>query len=234
MALIQFVRNYDDLSTDRGYQFKFYCDKCGNGHMSRFQASTLGTAGSLLRAAGDFLGGWAGSAGNSAYEIQRAVGGPAHDSALEKATSEGKQYFHLCSRCGRWVCPEVCWNVNAGQCEGCAPDYHEELASAHAQAKAGAAREQLYEKARGVDYVAEIDMSVEAHIKAPGSRPEALTTPLPCLSCGADVRKAKFCPECGTPIAPPPLTCVGCGHQPEGSPKFCPECGAKMSVVSSG
>jgi hypothetical protein len=50
MAMIQFVRNYDDLSTDRGYQFKFYCDKCGNGYMSRFQPSVIGTAGSLLRA----------------------------------------------------------------------------------------------------------------------------------------------------------------------------------------
>ena len=45
MGLIQFVQNYDDLSTDRGYQFKFYCDRCGNGHMSRFEASVVGTAG---------------------------------------------------------------------------------------------------------------------------------------------------------------------------------------------
>jgi len=29
MALIQFVQNYQDLSTDRGFQFKFHCDKCG-------------------------------------------------------------------------------------------------------------------------------------------------------------------------------------------------------------
>jgi hypothetical protein len=69
MALIKFVRNYDDLSTERGYQFKFHCDKCGNGYMSTFETSTIGTAGSLLRAAGDLFGGWASSAGNSAYEI---------------------------------------------------------------------------------------------------------------------------------------------------------------------
>jgi hypothetical protein len=70
MALIQFVQNYDDLSTDRGHQFKFYCDRCGNGHMSRFKPSVVGTAGSLLRAAGDLFGGVLGSAGHSAYEIQ--------------------------------------------------------------------------------------------------------------------------------------------------------------------
>ena len=55
MPMIQFVNNYDDLSTDRGFQFKFHCDKCGNGFMSRFQMSTIGTAGSLLRAASSFL-----------------------------------------------------------------------------------------------------------------------------------------------------------------------------------
>jgi hypothetical protein len=231
MALVQFVRNYEDLSTDRGFQFKFYCDKCGNGYLSRFQASTLGTAGSLLRAAGDLFGGWASSAGNSAYEMQRAVGGKAHDDALEKAVAEGKEHFHQCSRCGRWVCPEVCWNAQAGQCEECAPDYSEELAASHAQAKADAAREQLNERARQTDYASQIDMSADAYVKAPPPAAQqtdaAATGPL-CASCGAGVGKAKFCPECGTPTQKPKPTCASCGHQPEGTPKFCPECGTKM------
>ncbi len=231
MAMIQFVNNYEDLSTDRGFQFKFYCDKCGNGFMSRFQPSALGTAGSLLRAAGDLFGGWASSAGNSAYEIQRSVGGKAHDEALQKAITEGKEHFHQCSRCGKWVCPEVCWNAQAGQCEDCAPDYQEELASAHAHAKADATREQLNEKARATDYVSKIDMSVGAFAKAPTPAEQQSAAAPKCTSCGSDVGKAKFCPECGLPTAPPRPTCNGCGHQPEGTPKFCPECGAKMSVV---
>ena len=231
MAMIQFVNNYDDLSTDRGYQFKFYCDKCGNGFMSRFQPSTIGTAGSLLRAAGDLFGGWASSAGNSAYELQRSVGGKAHDEALEKAVAEGKAHFHQCSRCGKWVCPEACWNAQAGQCEACAPDYQEELASSHAHAKAEVAREQLYEKARSTDYASKIDMSAGASVKAPTPAAQQQAAAPKCTSCNADVGKAKFCPECGTPTAPQRPTCLGCGHQPEGTPKFCPECGAKMSVV---
>lgn len=231
MGMIQFVSNYDDLSTDKGYQFKFNCDKCGNGYMSRFQPSVTGTAGSLLRAAGDVFGGWLSSAGNSAYEIQRAVGGKAHDEALQSAIEEGKTHFHQCSRCGKWVCPEVCWNAAAGQCEGCAPDYHEELASSHAHAKAGAAREQLDEKARAIDYVSGIDMSANASVQAPSPAQQQATSATPkCGGCSAEVGKAKFCPECGTPTAPPRPTCTGCGHQPEGSPKFCPECGSKMSV----
>ncbi|MDT5156452.1 MAG: hypothetical protein QOH51_809 [Acidobacteriota bacterium] len=237
MSMIQFVNNHDDLSTDKGYQFKFYCDKCGNGYMSRFQPSLTGTGGSLLRAAGDLFGGWLSSAGNSAYEIQRAVGGKAHDEALQKAVEEGRTHFHQCSRCGRWVCPEVCWNAAAGQCEGCAPDYGEELASSHAQAKAEAAREQLQEKARQTDYVSGIDMSAGASVKAPTPAQQQQTSATVaaaanCSACGVEVGKAKFCPECGAPTAPPRLTCTGCGHQPEGSPTFCPECGGKMSVTS--
>lgn len=49
-----------------------------------------------------------------------------------------------------------------------------------------------------------------------------------CVNCGAEVGKAKFCPECGTPTAPRRLTCGACGHLPEAKPKFCPECGEKM------
>ena len=88
--MIKFTANYDDLSTDRGYQFKFHCDKCGNGYMSRFQPSLTGTAGGLLRAAGDLFGGVFSNAGNSAYEIQRATGGKAHDTALEIVTDMGR------------------------------------------------------------------------------------------------------------------------------------------------
>ena len=42
MSRIEFTGNYEDLSTDRGYQFKFYCEKCHNGYMSSFKASKLG------------------------------------------------------------------------------------------------------------------------------------------------------------------------------------------------
>ncbi|MDT7542455.1 MAG: hypothetical protein QOE33_2359 [Acidobacteriota bacterium] len=50
-----------------------------------------------------------------------------------------------------------------------------------------------------------------------------------CASCGAQVGKAKFCPECGTPVSPVRPTCYSCGHEPEAATKFCPECGSKMT-----
>jgi hypothetical protein len=225
--MIQFVANYEDLSTDRGYQFKFHCDKCGNGFMSQFDPSIIGTAGGLLRAASNFLGGWAGSAGDSAYDIQRAVGGKAHDAALEKAVLEGKRHFHQCSRCGKWVCPEVCWNEAAGQCEECAPKFEEEIASAHAHAKADAARQQLVEKAAQTDYVGNIDMKSGSVMSSTGGR--APLKPAFCSECGAQVGQAKFCPECGVAVKPKKAACPGCGFEPPNPVKFCPECGGKMA-----
>ena len=226
--MIQFVSNYEDLSTDKGYQFKFNCDKCGNGYMSRFQTSTLGVANSLLNAASNLLG-WGYGAGNSAYEIQRAVGGPAHDSAMKAAVEEGKQHFHQCSRCGKWVCPDVCWNEAANQCEECAPDFKEETASAHAQAKAEAMRQQMIEKAQSTDYVAGIDMRANSTAASPNAvKPGKQQPANSCTSCGHEVGNAKSCPECGTPARAAKPACSGCGFEPETPTKFCPECGGKM------
>ncbi len=55
--MIQFTRNYADRSNDSGFQFEFQCDKCGNGHMSRFITNTIGMAAGFLKAAGSFFGG---------------------------------------------------------------------------------------------------------------------------------------------------------------------------------
>lgn len=211
--MIQFVANYDDLSTDRGYQFRFHCDKCGNGHMSAYEASALGTTASLLRAAGNLFGGILGSAGNSAFEVQRAVGSTGHDAALRKAVEQGKQYFHQCSRCGRWVCPDVCWNAKAGLCEGCAPDEQEELAAQKAQAAA----EQIVQKTRQQDYTSDLDFSKGGMVA--------------CEKCGARMSAGtKFCGECGAAnaaAAAKPKFCTGCGAKIEAGAKFCPECGGK-------
>lgn len=211
--MIQFVKNYDDLSTDRGFQFRFNCDKCGNGYLSPYEASTLGTAAGLLRAAGDLFGGVFSSAGNSAYDIQRAIGGKTHDDALKRAVESGRQHFKQCTRCGQWVCPEVCWNGKAGLCEACAPDEQEELAAQKAQATA----EQIHEATRAENYVSDLDFSKSGMIE--------------CSKCGAKMTSnTKFCGECGTPTAaaqPKTRFCTECGAKMEAGAKFCQGCGAK-------
>ena len=214
MAMIQFVANYDDLSTDRGYQFRFHCDKCGNGFMSRFETSITNAAGGLLRAAGNIFGGVLGRVGDSAYEIQRAVGGKAHDEALDRAVQEGKKHFHQCSRCGKWVCPEVCWNAERSLCEGCAPDEREEIAAAQAQATS----EQIRAKARETNLAGHVDMTTKA----------TAGTPV-CAQCGAKSKGGKFCAECGAPLVAK-IQCSRCGVQNEPGALFCPECGNKMTL----
>ena len=210
MALIQFVENYDDLSTDRGFQFKFYCDKCGNGHVSGFQPSVVGTVGGLLRAAGDIFGGVLGQAGHGAYEIQRAVGGKAHDDALAAAVTEVKPNFTQCVRCGHWVCNEVCWNPKRGLCTECGPKTEVEIA--HAQS--AAQLEQIQEKVRAKDQTRDLDLDTQMVARCP--------------KCKAETAGAKFCPECGASLAPKDA-CADCGAKLAPKAKFCPECGAKRA-----
>ena len=116
MVAIRFTGNYEDLSTDRGYQFKFFCEKCNNGYMSTFKTSTMGVLGSAARVAGNLFGGVFGSVADSSYEVQRAVGGSAHDSALKAAVEEISPIFTQCTRCGHWVCEPICWHKKAGLC----------------------------------------------------------------------------------------------------------------------
>ena len=208
MVAIRFTGNYEDLSTDRGFQFKFYCEKCHNGYMSTFKTSTIGMLGSAARAASSLFGGFLGNVADSSYEVQRAVGGPAHDSALKKAVDEIAPIFKQCSRCGNWVCEPICWNKKAGLCENCAPDLDEEMAAAQAEA----AREQIQTKARETDWTKQRDVS-----RVSGAV---------CPTCGAKTQGGKFCVDCGTPLNAK-KKCGGCGHEIEGAPKFCPECGEK-------
>ena len=49
MSTQPFTRNYRDHSNDTGFQFEFFCDKCGNGHRSSYQTSGMGFAASMLR-----------------------------------------------------------------------------------------------------------------------------------------------------------------------------------------
>ncbi len=206
MSAIQFTRNYDDLSTDKGFQFKFYCDKCHNGFVSEYETNVIGVAGSLLNAAGNIFGGVLGRAGSSAYEINRAIGGKAHDDALRKAVEEMKPKFRHCSRCGKWVCPDACWNEERQLCEECAPDLREEAAAIQAQV----AREQLWDKARKVDLTKDVDLQRDAVGLCP--------------KCGAHAGTAKFCPDCGAELSPK-SKCGKCGTEMERKARFCPECG---------
>lgn len=209
MAAIQFTKNHRDHSTDRGYQFEFFCDRCGNGFVSEFRSSAVGLATGALKAAGDILGGIFGQASRGSYEVERMVRGPAHDKAFRDAIDEIKPNFRQCPKCSAWVCATTCWNQKRGLCYNCAPNVETELAAAQAQATV----DQLKHKVQNLDLTKDIDITSEA---------AAL-----CPSCGARTQGAKFCPECGKPLRPKD-ECPRCGTKTEAGTKFCPECGNKL------
>ncbi len=210
MPLIQFTRNHEDLSTDRGYQFKFFCDKCGNGYETKFQTSAIGVAGSALQSLGSFFGGVLGRASYSAESLRRLAQGKGHDDAFEKAVAEAKGHFKQCSRCGKWVCPEVCWNAKRGLCEECAPDLQQETAAAQAAAQV----DQMKQKVAAADLLKGVDVTSEARTRCP--------------QCDAELKSnAKFCPECGTKLQQE-TKCPSCGASFAAGAKFCPECGGKL------
>jgi hypothetical protein len=210
MALIQFTRNHNDHSTDKGFQFEFLCDRCHNGFMTEFKPSAAGFAGSALRAAGGLFGGILGQAGSTAYEIERMVRGPGHDKAFREAVEETKPSFSQCPKCTHWVCKATCWNDKRSLCYECAPDIATEIAAAQAQTTV----EQMKEKVHAQDLTKGLDVTSEA---------AAL-----CPSCGARTQGAKFCPDCGKPLRPK-NECTRCGTKFEAGTKFCPECGNKTA-----
>jgi Double zinc ribbon/Prokaryotic RING finger family 2 len=213
VALTQFTRNYTDRSSDKGYQFEFYCDKCGTGLRSSFQANKLGVAAGLLRAASSLFGGALGGAAQSADYVKDALRGEGWDSAFKSAIDEAKPRFRQCTRCGKWVCPEVCWNESRTLCKVCAPELAEEGAVLQARLEA----EQLGQKMRAPEPAVQADAPGRAHATCPH------------CSVAVDAA-AKFCPECGKSLAVAPA-CGKCGAKFTGAGKFCPECGEARRAI---
>ena len=207
MALIQFTRNYNDHSTDQGFQFEFYCDRCGNGYRTQFQPSATGSISSALDAASNLLGGLFSSAANAAHSVHSAAWEKARDAAYATAVEEAKPNFKKCKRCGKWV-DDDCWNPQRGLCKDCAPDLQEEYSSVQVEASVQRAREKAYN-----------EVEVQADFKQ--------TVAGTCPNCGAKLTGGKFCPECGKPVAAKKF-CTECGKEIAPGVKFCPECGAKQ------
>lgn len=212
MGSTAFTRNYSDHSNDTGYQFEFHCDKCGNGYRSSFQASALGVGAKIAKGLGSLFGGSLWSAGNAAEHMKDGLRGKAWDDAFKRAIDEIRPKFHQCTRCGQWVCPDVCWNEARNLCEGCAPDLAEEAASHQAHI----ASEQIAQKMRETDLVGNIDVKADMISQCP--------------HCKARVQPGKkFCAGCGKPIgaaAAKKQFCTGCGAEMAAGAKFCGDCGA--------
>lgn len=208
--MVPFTDNYQDRSSEYGYQFEFFCERCGNGHASSFQKSAAGMGGGLLRAASSFFAGTLGRGASTVEQMADMARGSGRDAALRKAVDEMRPHFHQCHRCGNWVCRDVCWNDASGLCASCSPKIEQELGALQATERV----RQLQEKLTTVDLVESIDVTRDVVARCP--------------SCLAETHGAKFCPECGVSIAPKHI-CGACGTEARAGTKFCPECGTPMT-----
>ena len=173
-GMIFFTDNYQDRSTNDGYQFEFYCRRCGNGYSSSFQHSVTGFGGRLLRLGGDLVGGAVGERaqqlGWDAEWMRDGVRGSTRDKALARAVEEMKPFFHQCHRCGQWVCEQVCWNGQRGLCTTCAPKLDQEIAGMQAAAQVNQLNDNLTAAhytgliASGVFLLTAVGGIVEAHL----------------------------------------------------------------------
>lgn len=220
--LHSFTRNHNDLSTDAGFQFEFFCDCCGNGVKSTFIPSTTygkkqknQRLGGLSSAIGGLIGGVGGDIGHAIQRGSDFIGNrfegespqwrKEYEAAFDEAQAEVRPEFRKCPSCNQWVCAD-CWNEEEGLCTACAP----REASYVAKARNEAMR-------RNIDEAAE--NSVVWHGKI-----ETRTTI--CPSCGKPAGQGKFCNECGAPLGT--QRCPNCGAQVALGLKFCGECGSPM------
>jgi hypothetical protein len=209
---INFVRNYSDHSNDRGFQFEFYCDRCGSGTRTRFEGTVTGAVSGILDTASSLFGGFLGSAATVGDRVKSASWQRSHDDAFEKAVKEVTPEFIQCPRCSTWVCRKSCWNTKKGLCKNCAPDLGVEMAAAQASKSV----EEVWAHAA----MAEEDKKLGEEEWRKGVRAT-------CPKCEAPLsNNVKFCPECGEKIQS--AHCTNCGTKLVEGAKFCGDCGQKV------
>jgi len=208
MDLIKFVRNYSDESTERGFQFEFFCDRCGTGYRTPFVASATGLASEALDVASGLLGGVFGKVADVGDRVHSAAWEKTHDKVFAQAVERAKPNFRQCPRCSSWVCAEQCWNQTRGLCKECAPDVAAEISAMQVQATIEEAREVAHAATSERVTAQAFDEVVKAA----------------CPKCGAPAGGGKFCAQCGAPLAADKF-CTECGGKIPLEAKFCPECG---------
>ena len=209
---LEFSKNYNDLSTNRGFQFEFFCDRCSNGFRTQFKSFNLGALSGAMETASSFLG-FLGKAADVSERISSASHERAHDEAFLEAAKELRPEFMQCPRCSQWVCKKSCWNNKKGLCKECAPDLGVEMSAA--------------QSSRSVEEVwAHAAMAEEDKKLATENWRETIRAS--CPQCNAPLAtNAKFCPDCGTKLKGAEH-CTECGSKLQPGAKFCADCGNKV------
>lgn len=217
-----FTRNYDDNSTEAGFQFTFYCDICHDGFKSTFIPSEnykksaglkklsrgAGILGNLVGGAVNDLGWAAERSGHvlaERFEERTPEWRQEYERAFNIAQREAQAHFHRCHGCNRWVC-NSCYNEAEGLCTDCAP------------------REDIYvAKAKSEAMKRNIDMAAETARVWKGKLESKVTV---CPSCGKPAGSGKFCSHCGASMEM--SFCPNCGQKQPPGANFCNKCGQKL------
>lgn len=251
--LKSFTRNYEDNSTEAGFQFTFYCDLCNDGYRSSFVESETYKKGKSLRGLtrgasllGSLVGGkigelgWAAERGGNVlserFEERSPEWQKEHEQAFIHAQNEAQGHFHRCHSCRNYVC-DSCYNEDEGLCTDCAPRQEIYVAKARAEAMR-----------RNIDEAGESATvwkgEIESKITVCPSCGKPAGNGKFCNNCGASMEMkvcpqcgaknaltVKFCNNCGNNLsapAPVPGKCPSCGTQNAPGTKFCGECGSKL------
>jgi membrane protease subunit (stomatin/prohibitin family) len=211
---IEFVRNYNDLSTDRGFQYEFMCDRCGSGFRTGFKASATGMVNEALDAASGLLGGIFGRAAQLGDRVHNVAWERAHDAAFREAVEEIKPDFVQCPRCSKWVCRNSCWNEKKGLCKECAPDVGVEMAAAQASRTV----EEVWAHAQVAeeDLPSKVDWREGVRATCPKCEEPLEGDVKFCPKCGAEIKAKKHCTQCGAKLAAAAKFCGECGTKAEG------------------
>jgi len=222
-----FTRNYEDNSTDAGFQFTFNCDHCRDGFKSSFIESDTYKKGKGLRGLtqglgflGDLVGGRLQELSNVAergesvlserFEGQSPAWQKEHEEAFVRAQNEAQKSFHRCNSCFSYVC-DSCYNEDEGLCVGCAP--RQEIAVAKARADA---------MKRNIEAAGQDATVWQGAI-------ESKTTV--CPACGKPAGSGKFCNNCGASMEL--KECPKCGAKNSLAVRFCNNCGANLAEAAA-
>lgn len=220
MSLKPFTSNFEDNSTDAGFQFTFFCDLCGDGYKTEFIASKTYKKGGFIKGLtegisigahllGQYNLGWgaerAGHLYSEKFEGMSPEWHKEHEGAFEIAQNEAKEHFHRCPKCRKYVCDDD-WNEEGGLCVECSPRLNVEINAARAEKMV----KDIKDKADQTQ-VFKGDIDTKTTI---------------CPECGKPSGQGKFCNNCGANLSM--VKCPKCGAKSALGTRFCGECGNRL------
>ena len=182
------LTNYRDVSTSvsdvsAGFQFEFFCEKCGESSRSAFRPYRKGQiTGWLSRFAFMFYDLNKASRATGAFAEAGASG--AKGEALAEAMAAAAPLYEKCPGCRKWVGRE-CWNSGTSSCRDCAARASLDAAPAAGAAAGGATCPNCQTPSSGGRFCHECGFDMASTHKS-------------CPACGITLpRQARFCTDRG-------------------------------------